>query len=156
MKLKSLLDAAQDGVRQMTRRECEDMMACLMMEKQKPDMGYPCPESELPLTLRIMDKRLEWVGVLDKVTFACRLFISSICDTPGLAVMWAYTLAHLHEQNPGKKVTLQTFAFAFPEGVPSEQATQKCWDAQKGHAHGVKADNLMDNRDWWLGQPHKA
>jgi hypothetical protein len=149
MKLKSLIDVcAGKQMVPMDRNQMEGFFLCCMMEKDK--RGHkPPPDRDMSVSFRIVESRLEAAGILDKVSFPARLFVACLCDRPGLCVMWAYTLAHMLEKSGGMPVTMSSITENFPNGFPSDAQSNECWDAQKGHAHGVKADNLMDNFDWW-------
>ena len=150
MKLESLIDVMKDNKPQpMSKEDTEVFLQCGMIELQKPDLPTAVDDKS-PLGLQILQGRLEWAGIADKVSFPVKMFISCLCDRPGKVVMWAYTLAHILEKNPGlAKVNMAALAEEFPVGFPDDDVCHACWDAQKGHPHGEKRDNLMDVLEWW-------
>lgn len=147
MKLKSLLDYRKN-LKQMRQEDCEMFLHCSMAEQKTPnptDMKL----DEAPIGVQIMFSRLKWAGFQDKVSFWVKLFLAGISDRPGNVVMWAYTMADLAEREQ-KVITMTELAFAFPDGFPSPEDMQECWDAQKGRSMGEKnIDNCMDVQEFW-------
>ena len=84
------------------------------------------------------------VGVLPMV------LCSSLCESPGKAVLWAYTLNEIFAKT-GQPVTIRNFVDHFPMGFPTEEAYKKCWDAQKcvRGENGNTTDNAVDNFETW-------
>jgi len=147
MKLKSLIDCSKNTQPQtLTEEQAKLFMTLTLLEREDPDK-VPLT-AELPFTFKVLDSRLKHHGK-DNVSFHCKLFLASLCNSPGKSVMWAYTLAHILELEGGAKVTMGVLSKYFPWGFPSEEAQMACWDDQKGHAHDIKADNLMDMAEWW-------
>lgn len=65
-------------------------------------------------------------------------------QTPGIAVMWAYTLL-LWAAERGKPLTLHNFVEDYyPMGVPNKEAYDKAWDAQK-----IGGCNRLDDGALW-------
>jgi hypothetical protein len=94
---------------------------------------YKRLESFRPVACKNIDKRV-------------LVLVSALCTSPGQAVLWAYTLAALAAS---KLYTLEDWCETFPVGTPTEEAISKLWDHQKGFKHGIEADNLLDNPDYW-------
>lgn len=86
-----------------------------------------------------------------------RIFCSMLCDRPGTAVMWAYTLAVLAQEKKGEEVTMSDWCDAFPMGIPSAQACQDAWEYQKVHNRVSNidvmkrpaSDNCLDYQEFW-------
>jgi hypothetical protein len=66
-----------------------------------------------------------------------------LCDRPGNSVMWAYTLNEMFVKL-GKKVTMGDWIEEFPNGVPTEGAYEKTWEAQKN-----RGANFIDDFGYW-------
>lgn len=73
------------------------------------------------------------------------LWILSLCDRPGLIVMWAYTLVRMQQRNPGKILNMTVWTHHFPSGLPTNQAMIDAWNGQKSDMGG----NLLDTREVW-------
>lgn len=150
MNLKSLIDF-NTNPQPMDAKVSEGFIMLTMMEMKDPNFIDVIDKSS-PVGLLILDKRLQWAGIADKVSFAVKLFIATISDRPGKVVMWAFTLVHMLELGKNLsngRVTMNTLANQFPMGFPGDDAEHECWRAQKGEAHGAKCDNLMDVREEW-------
>lgn len=147
MKLKSLYDMVQgQQVPEMTKEQATFFIEMCLVDAKDPDWELPLG---LPFLLQVLVKRLEVFGIKNKFSSPVLIFTAYLCDRPGFSVMWAYTLAHLLELNKGNRITMKEFGIFFANGFPTQDMYMDCWDAQKGHNHGVAADNLMDNSDWW-------
>jgi hypothetical protein len=73
-----------------------------------------------------------------------------LCDRPGHAALWAYTVSAILQSDPAKTLTLERFCDFFPKGVPTQAAMKSAWDFQKGTRHGLpKMDNLVDYLTLW-------
>lgn len=104
---------------------------------------------ELPFLTRILIKRLVITGNEEKIAdMSTILFISSLCKTPGDAVLWAWTLWQLYLKL-NTTVTLKIVYEEFPMGFPTEEAGHEIWDNQKGYTHGIEVDNILDNGLIW-------
>lgn len=75
-------------------------------------------------------------------------------NTPGTAVMWAYTLMLIAAEQ-GKPTDMGTLCEYYPFGFHTKESIKDCWDRQKGW-HDTnketypKVDNVLDLPDWWL------
>jgi hypothetical protein len=158
MKLKSLIDfgPTKDCV-PMTQEESEMFVTLCMNEIHPSGKPWPPIDDSAPAVLRIMQSRLEWAGIESAINHPLKLFIACISDRPGVVVMWAYTLAHMLEKknDPSVILKISDLAAQFPMGFPNEDAKNECWDAQKGHAHNVPGDNLMDQLEYWQPESKK-
>lgn len=148
MKLKSLIDFKR--CREMSREETGDFLRCSMADMKVPDKEINFADDEsAPFTARVIDSRLRHHGLRDKVSSWVVLFLSTISDRPGTAVLWVYTLAHMLEKGTGVRVGMHELALEFPTGFPVEEAIHECWEAQKGRAMGLPYDNCVDHEEFW-------
>jgi hypothetical protein len=151
MKLESLIDTSKDNpLPPMTKEQTEVylMLALPEMRNQAKEPAIDVDADQTPFVLKIIESRLRWAGIADKVSFGAKVFVAGLCDRPAKAVMWCYTFAHMLQLG-AEKVNMKVLTNHFPMGFPTEEVQEACWDAQKGHVHGVKADNLMDKEEWW-------
>ena len=94
----------------------------------------------------VMEKRLEMCDA--KVDPFLLAFVSSLCDSPGKAVLWAWTLAFIYVQiGSGAPVEFAFWTTYFPTGVPTEEELRRIWDEQK--APGKPLGNTVDDPDFW-------
>jgi len=142
MKLKSLMDF--EGRRPMTKEESESLLICTMLEMQRGNDWVP---DDMPTygTFLIMEDRIKRTPF--KVDFTLMMFASSLCNTPGGAVTWAYTLCALAEKSGESPVGMDEFVQEFPMGIPTEDAMHACWDAQK--EKGAPLGNGYDDGENW-------
>lgn len=101
-----------------------------MMEKQGIPDGMEAEIEEKSLAYKIMKSRLQVVGSDGEISFAVKCFVTTMCDTPGLAVMWAYTLHYMRVVQK-RKIDMWELALCFPMGFPTKEETHKAWDGQK-------------------------
>ena len=88
--------------------------------------------------VKVTQKRASWAGL--EADPAVILFVSTIVDTPGEAVMWVHALRSWQMRNAGQRLTLEVLCTKlFPFGFPTKDALQKAWEAQK-----TTAGNLLD------------
>jgi hypothetical protein len=92
----------------------------------------------------IMNARLESVGA--KVGRAPMLFAAALCDDPGNAVMWAFTLNKMAIK-ASKPVDMDTFANYFPMGIPTDDGYHEVWESQKEVDSPL--GNAIDRMDDW-------
>ena len=142
MKLKSLLDFSER--REMTKGESETFLMCSMSEQQNGP-GLPEGKEEPQFaSYQILSNRLEWAQV--EVSFWVKLFLSTLCSSPGNCVLYAYACADIYHRQ-GRSVTMTELANAFPMGFPTDKALQDCWEAQKHPAKRI--DNGYDRLEYW-------
>ena len=111
------------------------------------ELGTSLLEQFLP---QVYAKRLEAYGV--NITGGLFLLTLLSMRGPGDAVMWAVTFKKMMIDQKLEMVKCTEWSHLFPYGLPSENALMVCWDNQKGHVHGIDADNLMDSPQvisWW-------
>ena len=96
----------------------------------------------------ILNKRLIYFKV--PVDDWLKVFISTLCDSPGKAVMWAYALFQMH-----KKIQRELNVHDFSEiqyfgmGLPEESEYKRIWDLQKVKPDYPKSDNALDDPEYW-------
>lgn len=79
-----------------------------------------------------------------EVSVGVTIVVISQCQTPGLVVLWAFTLNRLGKMT-GKPVDIQVLSNTFPMGFPDEKGEDEIWDAQKGVNWGENAsENMLD------------
>jgi hypothetical protein len=89
----------------------------------------------------VMWKRLEHVGVDNRISKVLAMWLTSTCATPADSVMWAYTLCLILKEDGACNIS--NFVARFPNGVPTEQARQRAWLAQKS-----QGSNWLDLMQW--------
>jgi hypothetical protein len=101
------------------------------------------------LAYAILFSRLEQVGMIDYISPELTIFISTLCDSPGTAVLWAYTLGCIVVDGEISKIGIKEWATYFPMGVPTDKGKETAWDGQKGGNIGMEIDNWLDNMENW-------
>lgn len=76
------------------------------------------------------------------------LFATTLCESPGDAVMWAFTIwrMRLAQMTP---VGIADLARAFPMGFPDRPGRNAAWDAQKIDSSAVLGDNGLNVLQAW-------
>lgn len=146
--MKTLLEAETVP---MTEEQSKYMLMLMGLEmNSKDDIVLKDLVDNGCMPVAILEKRLEAFGDPDReISPAVRAFCGIISNTPAKAVMWAYALHLLWRRNK-KKVGFETFAFAFPWGLPKEEDIIPIWDSQKMKPEpGTMNDNLLDVKKTW-------
>jgi hypothetical protein len=104
------------------------------------------PKEGLGLAFKIIQKRLNAHNV--EVETRVKLFISTLCNTPAVAVMYCAAIKALYERNGKKKVTFNDFTDGFAMGFPSDESMLEIWDRQKVY-DGQWPDNWLDRAASW-------
>jgi hypothetical protein len=135
----------------MNEQQTEMMMVLLMADETEwKAMQERGSRLEQTLQFRILSSRLQAAGLLEKVDKRVLYFVCSLIDSPGTAVMWAYTLAYMaSKKEPGIPLVLDDITNTFAMGFPDNNGYQEKWDYQKGFARGLEIDNCLDNVAWW-------
>jgi len=145
VELKSYLDYVnQDQISRMDEEQSKVMMSLIIGEMQGIELGEDIIGQDNGC--RIIKSRLDRAGV--KYSLACLIFCSFLCDSPGKAVMWAYTLFKMYQKEQ-EEITLNKLVESFPWGFPTDDSQRECWDAQKGYKLGIKVDNVLDSPESW-------
>jgi hypothetical protein len=99
-------------------------------EGAKTNFGPAVMLKRIPERMQIDVKVLIWAS--DSIT------------SPGIAVLWAYTIFRLAQKH-GDKLSWDDFIYAFPNGFPTERSMQQAWEDQKGEG----GFNLLDQAETW-------
>jgi len=130
-------------VRPMEEEEMKNLFIMMQIVGEHPDkIDEVFEENTAQMAGQIAVKRLAYHATqYDK---ALLVFVLTLCESPGLVVLWCYTL-HLMAAELGRAATINDFCTQFfPMGVPTEKALEAAWDAQKG----TECDNRLDSCDW--------
>lgn len=138
--------------RPMHEDETGMLFQCMMMEQsgfQKGQNAEIDKGLDTSRGFKILEKRLEAAGV--EVTLPLMMFLTSLCDKPGMVVVWAYTLNVIRvTRNVEGPVGTSEFAHAFPMGIPTDDVYQAAWNEQKVNDDSP-TKNLVDNFKNWPG-----
>ena len=100
--------------------------------------------------LLILEHRLNALGYECEDTFL--VFMCTMFDTPGAAVMYGHYIAYKAGKMKQKRVSLKFVCeHCFPFGFPNEAGLSKAWDAQKSYDKeefkgiNVHGGNLLDH-----------
>jgi hypothetical protein len=104
---------------------------------------YKIPESEKPFLYLLLEKRISIVHDY-KVDDRVLLFLSIICKSAGVGVMYCWYFQYESMKYNIDKITFEIFAEIFGSGFPSDEGLQKLWEEQKLNNKGVSSDNLLD------------
>jgi hypothetical protein len=148
MELKSLLDFSEKSVPvPMTEDQSRMFLVATINEENDPAGPEDCPEEHLPKQYLIIESRLAIAGFADKCSFWVKMFLGSLCDTPGSCVIWAYALCDMIERSGLDMFTMSNLTQYFPYGFPSESCMGECWDYQKNPSS--PGGNMYDNEKSW-------
>lgn len=132
--------------RRLTREETEALVSIVMIENAKK----PLPECfKEPFAMKVLKGRLDYFKVPYET--GTLLWLMSLCDTPGDAVLFASAVATVAaKKNDGSAVKLsdmtapETFGF----GIPTKEEMHRVWKMQKVH-DGKGPDNWLDREEAW-------
>lgn len=79
-----------------------------------------------------------------KISRGLALIIVLLSDSPGKIVLWSWTLHNMRNADKST-VSLKDWTYKFANGVPTEDAYSKTWDAQKH-----QGQNLLDFSSTWV------
>lgn len=104
-------------------------------------------QDQLPLTpcflSRIIFMRLRAANV--KVVPGVLLFVASLAESPGDAVMWAWELFNMPTKTD--VIAMNDFIRHFGNNVPDHASYAKAWDDQK--SKDALLSNLLDEQSIW-------
>jgi hypothetical protein len=120
--------------------ETSEIFVKLILSKNSE---YEIPESEKPFLYVLMEKR---ISVLHdyKVDDRVLLFLSWICKSAGVGVMYCWYLQYEAKKRGVDEITFEIFAEIFAWGFPSEDGLNKVWEEQKVNRKDMSSDNLLD------------
>lgn len=128
------------------------MLITLLFSKTGGDLPADMMKDlrEKSLAIKIMESRITALGYEADDTFL--VFMSTMIDTPGTAVMYAHYMAYRAGKAGLKRITLKFLCEScFPFGFPNDDGLQKAWDAQKSYNKeefkdmNIHAGNLLDH-----------
>ena len=120
--------------------ETSEIFVKLILSKNS---SYEIAEEEKPFIYKLLQKRI--LAVHDyQVDDRILIFLSWICKSSGVGVMYCWYLQYESKKHNTKKISFELFAEIFGSGFPSENALQKLWEEQKVNKVGLFSDNLLD------------
>lgn len=130
------------AVRQLSDDEATTFLICVTHDS----MGDKVDENIVKtFPFQVLNKRLIFTNA--KVSDWTKAYVTSLCQSPADAVLWAFTLAHIYAKR-NEEVTMVMWADEFPMGVPTDAEYHRLWDMQKGKP-GEKIDNWLDDFGVW-------
>jgi hypothetical protein len=146
----SFLDLPRKDFRPMTEDESGMFIrACMLDIKDSTLTDFSSVEGSMPHATVVA--RLRAAG-LDITMSAFLAILSWSNGRPGDFVMWAYTASHIARNKGIKLIKHEDLVNAFAMGIPTEEAREKTWDAQKvpidKHVDGM-SDNYIDDLSFW-------
>jgi hypothetical protein len=120
--------------------ETSEIFVKLILSKNS---SFEIPESEKPFIYKLLEKRISVVHDY-KVDDRVLLFLSWICKSAGVGVMYCWYLQYESKNRCVNEITFEIFVEIFPSGFPSEDGLGKLWDEQKVDRKDNLSDNLLD------------
>lgn len=137
-------------VRPLSESESKAMVQLFVGEKGKPvpvDLVKQMRAGSM--TFQIIESRSQAAGA--DVHPALVLFLSTLCENPAKAVMWAWTLAHIALESGGGEIGFDIWTAYFPMGVPKDEEYRRIWEDQK--ESGKPLGNNLDDAEFWPKVP---
>lgn len=123
----------------MTNKQVETFISMDFLERDKTAQAGVLDDLKNNFGWNVIQKRADLYKL--KYSVPMLVFVCTLCDSPGKAVMWVHALKRL-EQKLGREVGMTELAHAFPMGFPIDPALHALWEAQK--AIGGAKDNYLD------------
>lgn len=150
----TLLSLLNQPVREMTLDEAK-LFVLLCQVKNNP--GVPKHMTLVDATRfgrfgELVFRRMEAHSLNTRITFALSIWIHEMCKgIPGRNTLWCWTLHQMLKENKANTVpmTLLNWAQKFPMGIPTDEAYNTVWAAQKKVIEGVGSINLLDSLETW-------
>lgn len=140
---RGLLDAKTRVLNDEEQKWLVQILLSSKADKEHQDRVWEELKSE-HMAAFIMHDRLTRVGLINQVEKALLVWIACLCNTPGDAVMWSYTLCRMYDN--GDDLTPERWCFVFPDGVPAEEEKKRIWDEQKDK--DAPMSNWLDKMEW--------
>jgi hypothetical protein len=124
--------------------ETSEIFVKLILSK---DSKFEIPDNEKPFLYQLIEKR---ISVLHdyKLDDRVLLFLSFICKSAGIGVMYCWYMQYESKKRNIELVSFEIFAEIFGCGFPSDDGLQKIWDSQKvdttNKDRSAFSDNLLD------------
>jgi hypothetical protein len=120
--------------------ETSEIFVKLILSKNS---SFEIPEGEKPFIYKLLEKRISVVHDY-KVDDRVLLFLSWICKSAGVGVMYCWYLQYESKNRCVNEITFEIFVELFASGFPSEDGLKKLWDEQKVDRKDNLSDNLLD------------
>lgn len=120
--------------------ETSEIFVKLILSK---DSKYEIPENQKPFLYVLIEKRISLVHDY-KIDDRVLLFLSWICKSAGVGVMYCWYLQYEAKKRGVNEITFEIFTEIFAWGFPSEDGLNKIWDEQKVISKDMGSDNLLD------------
>jgi hypothetical protein len=160
-KVLSFLDLKQNELQELSDEQAKTIIALSIGQE---DLKQPLPADKLedcltkagtiqmPFGMTVLVKRLQQTDA--EYSPDAVLFVTTLCRTPGDAVMWAYTLFQQAKKSGKNSVTLHDLCMGpFGYGFPTDAGKERIWDAQKDKDSPL--GNLLDNSKTWANEPNE-
>lgn len=132
----------------LTDNESEMYMRCVMMDMEGVEFGQnPEWDKEVQASpqYQIISSRLGIAG--SKASIPVILFLSTLCNSPGKCVVWAYTLQMMRAiRGIEGPVKMEDLSYTFPMGFPVESEYSAAWSEQNSMSEN---GNFVDKYDNW-------
>ena len=151
---------ARGPQRPLTQQETMTLLHLTMMCEEEPAAQIDLYRMmlEKSMGLKILDARIRaCLGEQVKFSPPMMVWLATLCDRPGHAVLLAAVVAHALEE--GRELSLNSLIGSyFADGIPSLACYQVAWDAQKVTEERLKEigvskagmnDNVLDYIEAW-------
>lgn len=108
--------------------------------------NFSIPHKKKPFLTQVIEKRISASHTFSTSDFRLILFLASVSETPGCAILYLWYIQYWCYSNKIKEIDLDIFCNRiFPNGFLSQKNLQKIWDNQKViNAPKFSSDNLVD------------
>ena len=120
--------------------EIKEVLMQLLMAKEIREL----PEQKKPFLIKVIEGRLKTSFSFSIKDRRLILFIATISQTPGTAIMYLTYLQYWCKKNETEEIDLDEFRKIFTMGFPSKKDLEKIWDGQKVLREKEGSDNLLD------------
>lgn len=134
---RSLIGAT--ATRPMSAAETQLLIKCTRIENTDRRDPLTVDATQMGFVFQVMQKRAQAHGI--KMTAGLMLWLATLSSSPGIVVLWLYTVHRMDKK--GDVASLTDWATAFPH-LPTEDAMREVWDAQK-----VGSGNMLDDPEVW-------
>lgn len=130
----------------MTLEQSKVFMSCIMQEGATHGSRHfdTSVAQKMGPIGQILYSRIGLANV--RITLELALWCSILSESPGIIVLWAWTLRELSILYAGREVTMTDWTQHFPMGVPTPEEYSRVWQAQKVSGN---PDNGLDAVAVW-------
>ena len=109
------------------------------------DIDLDIPEEEKPFIYKLIEKRISVIHDF-KLDDKVLMFLSFICESAGVGVMYVWYLQYQCKKRNTKFISFSDFTEIFSWGFPSKDTLDKLWSSQKVDVpkYTNNSDNLLD------------